>query len=146
MSTYFCFGYLPSSRENYLFNPNFAHYVTASRVRLQDPTYLKIFFTTSYPGITGGGGGGCVVHDGVVGMNKFGNFQVFEVGGLTIGILHRVCFRVFPSTQSTCPKFQSVSRGTIAKHKLMHQALQKKCSCDITYFHKARHHFFSLSL
>jgi hypothetical protein len=55
------------------------------------------------------------VHDGVVGMNKFGNFQVFEVGGLTIGNLHHVCFSVFASTQSTWPKFQSVSRGTIAK-------------------------------
>lgn len=86
------------------------------------------------------------MHDGVVGMNKFGNFQVFEVGGLTIGNLHHVCLSVFSSTQSTWPKFQSVSQGTIAKHKLMLQALQKKCSCDITYFHKAQHHFFSLSL
>jgi hypothetical protein len=32
---------------------------------------------------------------GVVGMNNFGNFQVFEVRGLTIGILHHVFFLVY---------------------------------------------------
>jgi hypothetical protein len=87
MSTYFCFGYLPSNQENYLFNPNFAHYVTASESDFRTLLYQDVFLDL---GITLEGGGECVVHDGVVGMNNFGNFLVFEVGGLTIDILQDV--------------------------------------------------------